>query len=138
MRLSLMLLLLLLASRAFAQAALTVDVVLSDPKAGGSVMLAVCPDAGPFGTDKGCLVRRAAAASATVRVPVGELPPGPHAIKVFHDVNGNGKLDTNWMGIPNEPYGFGNDARGSFGPPSFEQSAVTLGQAPKVAVVLLK
>ena len=31
----------------------------------------------------------------------------------------NGKLDTNWLGIPKEGYGFSNDAKGSFGAPPF-------------------
>ena len=44
------------------------------------------------------------------------IPYGTYAIKVYHDKNGNDKLDTNFMGIPKEPYGFSNDARGAFGP----------------------
>jgi uncharacterized protein (DUF2141 family) len=31
----------------------------------------------------------------------------------------NGKLDTNWLGIPIEGYGFSNDAKGLFGAPSY-------------------
>ncbi|MBK6342949.1 MAG: DUF2141 domain-containing protein [Flavobacteriales bacterium] len=40
--------------------------------------------------------------------------------------------------IPNEPYGFGNDARGRFGPPSFEEAAVAMGHVPVVTAVKLK
>ena len=50
----------------------------------------------------------------------GDLPFGEYAVRLFHDENGNEKLDTNWMGIPKEPYGFSNDARGKFGPPGYE------------------
>ena len=50
----------------------------------------------------------------------GDLPFGEYAVRLFHDENGNEKLDTNWMGIPKEPYGFSNDARGKFGSPSYE------------------
>jgi len=32
------------------------------------------------------------------------------------------------MGMPNEPYGFSNDARGSFGPPSFEDASFVVGE----------
>jgi len=49
-----------------------------------------------------------------------DIPPGTYALSVVHDENMNGKLDTNWLGIPNEGYGFSNDAKASFGPPSFE------------------
>jgi len=50
----------------------------------------------------------------------GDLPFGEYAVRLFHDENGNEKLDTNWMGIPKERYGFSNDARGKFGPPGYE------------------
>jgi uncharacterized protein (DUF2141 family) len=55
-----------------------------------------------------------------------DLPPGQYAAVVFQDFNGNGKLDKNFLGIPKEPYGFSNDARGSAGPPKFSDAAVTL------------
>jgi uncharacterized protein (DUF2141 family) len=50
------------------------------------------------------------------------IPYGTYAIKAFHDKNGNGKLDTNFMGIPNEPYGFSNNARAEFGPAKWEDA----------------
>jgi uncharacterized protein (DUF2141 family) len=55
-----------------------------------------------------------------------DLPPGQYAAVVFQDFNGNGKLDKNFLGIPKEPYGFSNDARGSAGPPKFSDASVTL------------
>ena len=42
-------------------------------------------------------------------------------------VNGNEKLDTNLVGIPSEPYGFSRNARGRFGPPSFDDLAIEVG-----------
>jgi uncharacterized protein (DUF2141 family) len=50
------------------------------------------------------------------------VPYGEYAVKVFHDENGNEKLDTNFVGMPKEKFGFSNDARGRFGPPSYEQA----------------
>lgn len=44
----------------------------------------------------------------------------PLALTVVQDANANGRLDRNAFGMPTEPYGFSNDATGSFGPPSFE------------------
>ena len=54
---------------------------------------------------------------------IPDLPPGEYAIAVFHDSNGNKKLDKNFLGIPKEGYGFSNDARGRFGPPSFKAAS---------------
>ena len=47
---------------------------------------------------------------------------GEYAVSCYHDRNGNGKLDKNTIGIPVEPYGFSNDARGSFGPPKYKKA----------------
>ena len=47
---------------------------------------------------------------------------GMYAISVFHDENGNGKLDTQMFGIPSEPVGTSNNATGFFGPPEFEDA----------------
>ncbi len=58
----------------------------------------------------------------TVKWKVENVPFGEYAVKVFHDANGNDNLDTNFFGIPTESYGFSNDARGMFGPPSFEDA----------------
>jgi uncharacterized protein (DUF2141 family) len=38
------------------------------------------------------------------------LPRGSYAVSVYQDLNDNGKLDTNLLGIPKEPYGFSNNA----------------------------
>lgn len=50
---------------------------------------------------------------------INDLKPGKYAFKFFHDENNDEKINTNFMGIPNEGYGFSNDAKGKFGPPSF-------------------
>jgi len=57
------------------------------------------------------------------RVVFDGVPHGTYAVKVFHDENSNGELDTNFVGYPSEGFGFSNDAMGKFGPPSFEQAA---------------
>jgi uncharacterized protein (DUF2141 family) len=59
-------------------------------------------------------------------VTFDDLPNGRYAVKVFHDENSNGKLDTNLVGFPKESFGFSNDAMGRFGPPSFDQAAFDL------------
>jgi len=48
------------------------------------------------------------------------VAPGTYAVMVFHDENNNGKLDQASNGMPLEGYGFSRNARGHWGPPSFE------------------
>ena len=49
-------------------------------------------------------------------------PYGDYAIKVFHDKDGDGQLNTNFFGIPTEKYGFSNNAKALFGPPNFDKA----------------
>ena len=51
-----------------------------------------------------------------------DVPDGTYAISVYHDENGNGKLDSNFLGIPKEGVGASNDAKGHMGPPSFKDA----------------
>lgn len=52
-----------------------------------------------------------------------------YAISIVHDENGNGRMDTNFLGIPNEGYGASNDAKGNMGPPAFEDAAFQVNRA---------
>ena len=55
-----------------------------------------------------------------------DLPPGRYAIETFQDINGNGKMDTSWLGLPLEPYGFSRDARPFLAKPGFGEVAFAL------------
>ena len=48
-----------------------------------------------------------------------DIAPGTYGLSAFHDENNNGKLDTNFIGLPTEDYCASRDARGTFGPPKF-------------------
>lgn len=54
------------------------------------------------------------------------LKKGDYAASVFHDANDNNIMDTKLFGIPKEPYGFSNNAKGFMGPPSFEDAKFVL------------
>lgn len=72
---------------------------------------------------------RAAALSiqdGTAQWTVDDVSPGTYAVRVYHDANDNKELDTNMFGVPQEAFGFSNNARGRFGPPDFEEAAFTL------------
>ena len=65
------------------------------------------------------------------------LENGMYAVSIFHDENNNGKLDSNLMGIPSEPYAFSNNAKGLFGPPSFEDCKFEISGSEKQIVITL-
>ena len=51
------------------------------------------------------------------------LHAGTYALVVLHDENMNGKIDTNWLGVPKEGYGFSNDAKAALWTPSFSNAS---------------
>jgi len=50
------------------------------------------------------------------------LSPGQYAIKAFHDLNGDSKLNANLFGIPTEPVAFSNDAPVHMHAPSWKET----------------
>ncbi len=95
----------------------------------GKMMIAVLGGADTWMSDDdmaaGAMVE---VTSETVVQRFEGLAPGTYAVRLFHDVDADGKLGANVLGIPNEPYGFSNNAPARFGPASFEAASFTLGQ----------
>lgn len=58
----------------------------------------------------------------SIELKIPDLAPGFYAVSCFHDLNDNGKLDKNLVGIPSEPYGFSNNARPKFRAPKWEEA----------------
>lgn len=55
-----------------------------------------------------------------MELDLSDLEPGRYAFALLHDENGDRKLNTGFMGIPKEGYGFSNNPRVAFGAPDFE------------------
>ena len=66
------------------------------------------------------------------------LKPDRYGLKLFVDLNGNGVIDMNMLGIPKEPYAFSNNEMGTFGPPSIDEASfeVQLGHVSKQHIKL--
>ena len=77
-----------------------------------------------------------AAGSATLRFD--GLAPGTYALACFHDENGNRKLDTNWLGIPNEGMVASNHAKGRMGPPKFDDAKFAFAESPLELVLKIR
>jgi uncharacterized protein (DUF2141 family) len=70
-----------------------------------------------------------AAHAPETAVTLHDVPPGHYAIEAYQDMNGNGEMDYDWLGLPLEPFGFSRDARPGFSKPGFSavEFAVTEG-----------
>jgi uncharacterized protein (DUF2141 family) len=66
---------------------------------------------------------------------INDLNPGKYAFKYFHDENNDEEINTNFMGIPKEGYGFSNNAKGTYGPPSFEKMLFELSKSDTVKCI---
>ena len=56
-----------------------------------------------------------------------DIPEGEYAIAIYQDVNENDQLETNLLGLPQEPYGFSTNFRaGVFSIPTFGKCKVMI------------
>lgn len=68
-----------------------------------------------------------------------DIPFGEYAIKLYHDENNNGKLDTYPLfGIPSEAYGFSNNPRADFGRPSFSEAMFVFDKSEHEILITLQ
>lgn len=90
--------------------------------------------------EKGERIRSGVSAfnSPKVTIELKDLPKGKYTIKAFHDLNSDEKLNTGTFGIPKEPYGFSNNARGWMGPPSVEDQLFEVNSVGTRQVIQLK
>ena len=126
----------LLAACAGASAA-NIEVRVTGVVAGkGKVAVAVC-DKDTFLKDCKYSAKAPAKDGENV-ITVKDVPAGTWAVLSYQDENDNGELDRNIVGIPKENYGFSRDARGRFGPPSFEDAAFAVSGDTATAAVKLR
>jgi uncharacterized protein (DUF2141 family) len=129
----------MLAAPAFAQTS-TGDAVITltfDTAAStGTVMVSL------FGSEAAYGGHGAPVGQAMVNVAAGQhtatftVPAGEYAVKSFHDVDGDGKMNTNPFGMPTEPYAFSNNARGNMGPATWSQTHFTASGATAQTISL--
>lgn len=131
------LILLLSVSPLFAQQKNTIiEISLSNQQSSaGKIFLAIYDNEKSFGTPEKAYLSETFQAKNPFLASI-ELKNGNYAIAVFQDINNNGKLDKNWVGIPTEPYGFSNDPVIRFGPPSFNDCLLKLYGQSKINIRL--
>ncbi len=68
---------------------------------------------------------------------LADLAPGDYAVSVYEDLNGNHKLDHNFLGLPREPVGASNNPPARLGPPRFGECSFHLGEPPKQITIVM-
>ncbi len=82
-------------------------------------------------------VARAPADRDIVELTLLAPSAGRYGIRLFHDVDADGVLDANAVGIPTEPFGFSNNAPLQFGPPPFSAAAFEIGDGGAAQTITL-
>lgn len=121
---------------ASAQAALTVTVEsIKEPK--GALMIALFDNEEGYGKDAALRADMVPVAADKVTASFDGLKPGKYAIKMFHDVDGDGKMGTNPFGMPLEPFAFSNNAPARFGPATWADASFEVGASGAVQTIKL-
>ena len=105
----------------------------------GNVKIALCNSDENYKDHKFPFIGKSIAINKNIAiVEFDDLPFGDYAIKAFHDEDSNDDLNTNILGIPVEDYGFSNNARGMFGPPSWEDAKFKFNVETKTIEIEIK
>ncbi|MCP5180748.1 MAG: DUF2141 domain-containing protein [Pseudomonadales bacterium] len=117
----------------------TLTVTMTDvPSATGELMISIGDEAAFNGTAPYAVRAILPARVGTVTFSTDALPDGSYAARIMQDLNGNGELDSNFVGMPKEPWGMSNNARGNFGPPTFEDARFELTGDTTLAIQVRK
>lgn len=77
-----------------------------------------------FPTEKGQLKKyRFTPADTTLTATISDLEYGEYAIATYQDLDSDGKIGKNFVGIPTDPYGFSNNYVPKLKAPAFKDCA---------------
>jgi uncharacterized protein (DUF2141 family) len=103
----------------------------------GSIYIAVFDNAESFPDFGKQLVEKVLPVNKkTLNHTFKDLPHDDYAVAIFHDINNNGVLDKNALGIPVEPYGFSRNARARFSAPPFKEAKIELKRNQAIEIVI--
>jgi uncharacterized protein (DUF2141 family) len=102
--------------------AATLTIHIENVSRGGTVRLGLYDRAGyPDDKSKPVAAADVTAVEGETVVTLRDVPPGTYAIETYQDVNDNDRMDTTWLGLPLEPYGFSRDAHPVLSKPPFSK-----------------
>ena len=120
------------------EAGALLEVVVHGTGGGGIVNWALYADEEQHDSDAQMRGGRTDSTGDSTTVSMGSVEPGRYSVAVFLDEDGDGEFDTNFLGIPREPFGFSNDAMGAMGKPSFDAASFEVGTGGASVELTLK
>ncbi len=83
--------------------------------------------------ESGKALRRIVVPASAATARFENVPAGTYAISAFHDANNNGKLDSNFLGLPLEAVGMSNNPKLA-GPPRFKPARFKIEGATAISI----
>jgi uncharacterized protein (DUF2141 family) len=104
----------------------------------GDILLALFnkKDGFPDNPSKAFQVKEVPSKKGKITVLFTNVPTGTYAISVFHDKNSDKKLNTNFLGIPREDYGFSTNIRFRTRAPHFDEASFVLKNSMEVSITI--
>ncbi len=117
-----------------------VELSMQVPINKGTVLLAVYGSEADFDENENAVLSKKIPVDRVgeYKVMLEGLSTGSYTIALFQDINDNGKLDTNFMGIPKEPYAFSRNPKVKWRAPRYEEVVFDLKESTKMKVELKK
>jgi uncharacterized protein (DUF2141 family) len=112
-----------------------VEVRLTGVRAGGQLLVQLCAEA--EGLTRCARRARVTPTPGTMVVRFADVPSGRYAVSAFQDLDSNGRMRFNMMGVPAEPWGYSRGARGVMGPPNLADALLTISSAGAVIPVAI-
>lgn len=100
----------------------------------GSIVLCLWASADNFpDCESGKPIKRIVVPANASSAKFDNVAAGTYAISAFHDANGNGKLDSNFIGLPLEAVGMSNNPKLN-GPPRFKPAQFKVAGATRIRI----
>jgi uncharacterized protein (DUF2141 family) len=117
-------------------AAVRVTFDIAQPK--GAIMVALYDSEASYKASRPTAANRVEVAGPTVTKVFQGLKPGRYAIQSYQDLNGDGQLNRNPLGMPTEPFAFSNNAPPRFGPAAWSDAAFDVGPGETAQHITLR
>ena len=101
----------------------------------GRLNIAIAANEAQYNSDEPSTVQLQADPNGAIFSISVDVPPGDYAVRLFLDKNRDGKLNRNFVGIPNEPWAMSGKS-GGVGAPSWEEAKFNSAEQSAVSISL--
>ena len=91
----------------------------------------------PEDTSDAIKVKKIKVKGSNLKISFKDIEHGTYAVSVYQDENNNGKLDTNFFGVPKEGMAVSNNIKASWSAPTFKESKFTFSKKMSLNIKII-